>query len=108
MNIPVGILAFISGTEIIIILLAVLLLFGADKIPEITQGLGKGIREFRKVTGDIKKEFDESTRDIKQEVDDMKDDLHRQADEASDQFRSYINDAEVVKNIKDVEEDLKG
>ncbi|MFO7616974.1 MAG: twin-arginine translocase TatA/TatE family subunit [Bacteroidales bacterium] len=108
MNIVLNNLAFISGTEILIILLAVLLLFGAEKIPEITHGLGKGIREFRKVTSDIKREFDESTRDIKRDVEDLKDDLEHQAGEASDQFRSYINDSEVVKDIKDVEEDLKG
>ncbi len=101
-------LAFLSGSEILIIFLAVLLLFGADKIPEITQGLGKGIREFRKVTGDIKKEFEESTREIKKDVDDLKNDMEKQAGEASDQFRSYINDSEVIKDIKDVGNDLKG
>lgn len=108
MNSYFGHLAFISGTEILIILLAVLLLFGAEKIPEITNGLGKGIREFRKVTSDIKKEFDESTKDIKRDVEDLKDDLERQAGDASNQFRSYIDDSEVVKDIKDVENDLKG
>ena len=34
--------------ETIIILIAVLLLFGAKKIPEIARGLGKGINEFKK------------------------------------------------------------
>ena len=43
----------IGGTEIIIILMLVLILFGAKKIPDLAQGLGKGIREFRKATKDI-------------------------------------------------------
>ena len=43
----------IGGTEIIIILLLVLVLFGAKKIPDLAQGLGKGIREFRKAAKDI-------------------------------------------------------
>ena len=41
-------LAFIQGSEWLIIGLAVLLLFGAKKLPELARGLGKGIREFKK------------------------------------------------------------
>ena len=43
--------------EIIAILLVVLLLFGAKRIPEIARGLGKGIREFKDATNDIKQEL---------------------------------------------------
>lgn len=39
--------------ELLIILLVVLVFFGSKKIPELAQGLGKGIREFRKATRDI-------------------------------------------------------
>ncbi len=39
--------------EILIILLIILVFFGAKKIPELAQGLGKGIREFRKAAKDI-------------------------------------------------------
>jgi sec-independent protein translocase protein TatA len=39
--------------EIILILLLVLLIFGARKLPEIGKGLGKGIREFRDATKGI-------------------------------------------------------
>ena len=46
-------LAFIQGWEWVIILLAVLLLFGAKKLPELAKGLGKGIREFKKASSDI-------------------------------------------------------
>jgi len=37
----------IGATEIILILLVVVLLFGGRKIPELMRGLGKGIREFK-------------------------------------------------------------
>jgi sec-independent protein translocase protein TatA len=37
-----------SGPELLVIILVVLLLFGAKKLPELAQGLGKGIREFKK------------------------------------------------------------
>ena len=43
----------IGPQEIIVILLIVLLLFGAKKIPEVARGLGKGIREFKKAAKDI-------------------------------------------------------
>ena len=42
--------------EIILILLIVLIFFGAKKIPELAQGLGKGLREFRKAAKDIQEE----------------------------------------------------
>ena len=46
--------------ELMVIFLIVLLLFGAKKIPEIAQGLGKGITEFKKAARDITDEFDVS------------------------------------------------
>jgi len=53
----------LGATEIILVVLVILLFFGAKKLPDLAQGLGKGIREFRKATreiqddveGDIKK-----------------------------------------------------
>ena len=39
--------------EIIIILIVILLVFGAKRIPEMAQGLGKGIKEFRKAMKDV-------------------------------------------------------
>ena len=41
-----------SGPELIIILFIIVLLFGAKKLPDLAQGLGKGIREFKKATRD--------------------------------------------------------
>jgi sec-independent protein translocase protein TatA len=49
----------IGAQELILIFLVVLLLFGARKIPEIAQGLGKGMKEFRKA---MKETQDELTR----------------------------------------------
>lgn len=47
-----------GGFEWILIILVVLLLFGAKRIPELARGLGQGIQEFRKASDDIKKEID--------------------------------------------------
>ena len=49
---------FPSHWEVLVIFLVVLLLFGARRIPEMAQGLGKGIREFRKAVKDVKEEVD--------------------------------------------------
>ncbi|MQY79891.1 MAG: twin-arginine translocase TatA/TatE family subunit [Bacteroidetes bacterium] len=68
-------LLFISGAEIFIILVVVLVLFGAKKIPGIAKGLGKGMREFRKATDDIKKELSDSSSDIIDDIKDMKNTL---------------------------------
>jgi len=50
-------LLFISGAEIFVILVIVLMLFGADKIPDIARGLGKGMRQLKDATSDIKREI---------------------------------------------------
>ena len=52
---------FIGGPEIFVILLIVVMFFGADKIPEIARGLGKGIRQVKDATNDIKREINDST-----------------------------------------------
>ena len=59
-----GTLLFISGPEIFIVVIAALLLFGADKMPDLAKGLGKGMREFKKATDEIKREFENSTSEI--------------------------------------------
>ena len=69
-------LLFISGAEIIIVILVVVMLFGAKKIPELAQGLGKGMKEFKKATEDIKKEIKDEA-DIVNKVKDFKDDLSK-------------------------------
>lgn len=55
----VFLLGWPGGGEWLIIALAVLVLFGAKKIPDFARGLGKGIREFKDAVKDVKKEVDE-------------------------------------------------
>ena len=52
-----SIMLFIGGPEIIIIMLVMVMLFGSKKIPEIARGLGKGIRELKDASNDIKEKF---------------------------------------------------
>jgi sec-independent protein translocase protein TatA len=55
--------AFLGGWEWIIVLLAVLLLFGAKKIPELAKGLGQGIKEFKKATKEVTDEIQNAPTD---------------------------------------------
>lgn len=48
-----------GGSEWILIVLAVLILFGGRKIPEFMKGLGKGIREFNDAKNNVKKEIED-------------------------------------------------
>jgi sec-independent protein translocase protein TatA len=47
----------IGGSEGVVIIFAVLLLFGGKKLPELARGLGKGIREFKDASDDMKREI---------------------------------------------------
>ena len=76
---------FISGAEIAFILFIVVMVFGADKVPEIARGLGKGMRTLKDATNDIKNEITKSaekngidtnfTKEIGDNIKKVKDDL---------------------------------
>lgn len=56
MNSPVAFIEGIGGPELLLIMFIILLLFGADKLPELARGLGKSVREFKKAAGGIEEE----------------------------------------------------
>ena len=57
----------IGTTEIIIILILVLLLFGGRKIPELMKGLGKGVKEYKKAMNGIEEELNPMAGDSPQQ-----------------------------------------
>jgi sec-independent protein translocase protein TatA len=63
----------IGGTEWIVIGAAVLLFFGAKRIPEFAKGLGKGIREFKNAVNDVNQDVENSTKDVKKTIDSARD-----------------------------------
>lgn len=62
-------LLFIGGSELIFVVLFVVMLFGADKIPEIAKGLGKMMREVKDASNEIKREIKDSSNHIKKDLD---------------------------------------
>lgn len=59
----------ISSGELIIIVLAILLIFGPRKIPEMARMFGKGMNEIKRVTGEIRNEIRQEGRRIQDEMD---------------------------------------
>jgi len=76
-----AILLFISGQEIIILLLFILVLFGSKEIPRMAKMFGQGMKEFRRATDDIKREIQDSSSDVVKDFKEMKDDLTKDANE---------------------------
>jgi len=76
---------FISGGEIAFILFIAIMVFGADKLPEIARGLGKGMRTLKDATNDIKHEITKTaekngldtsiTKDVKKELNKVKNEI---------------------------------
>lgn len=62
MNTLYAFLGGLGGQEVLLILLVILIFFGAKKIPELARGLGKGIREFKDATKEIKNDIEDSAR----------------------------------------------
>lgn len=60
----------IGMPELIIIFLVILLLFGSKRLPELAKGLGKGMREFKKATRELRDELDisEIEQDFKKDM----------------------------------------
>lgn len=76
---------FISGGEIAFVVFIVIMVFGADKVPDIARGLGKGMRTLRQATDDIKSEITKSAeerginsdiaKDVKSEIQKAKENI---------------------------------
>ncbi len=61
---PKTLLISLGGPEVILVLVVVLLLFGAKRIPDLARGLGKGISKFKDASTEIKKEIDRESNAI--------------------------------------------
>ncbi|MER3522869.1 MAG: twin-arginine translocase TatA/TatE family subunit [Ignavibacteria bacterium] len=58
----------VGATEIILIVLVILVFFGAKKIPELAKGLGQGIREFKKATREASEDVSEEVKKIDETI----------------------------------------
>ena len=68
-------------SEMIVIFIVALLVFGPKKLPELGKSLGKGIKEFRKATNELKSTWEEQVKDIEAPLNDVKKDIHEMGQE---------------------------
>jgi len=57
----------LGAPEIILIIIAILILFGAKKIPELAKGIGKGMREFKKAVKEVEEDINLDDSDDKKD-----------------------------------------
>jgi TatA/E family protein of Tat protein translocase len=82
-------------SEMLVIFIVALLVFGPKKLPELGKSLGKGIREFRKATDELKSTWHDQVRDIENPLNDVKRDIHNMGqDMKSDLYNSLEKPAE--------------
>jgi TatA/E family protein of Tat protein translocase len=74
--------------ELIIIFVIALLVFGPKKLPELGKSLGKGLREFKRATEDLKSNWDDQMRDVEEPLKDAKKDLEETGRELKADFHS--------------------
>jgi sec-independent protein translocase protein TatA len=58
----------LGGPEVFIIVLVILLLFGAKRIPDLAKGVGKGVREFKDAMSGVQNEIKDSINDVKKDT----------------------------------------
>ena len=85
-------LLFISGGEIVLVMILALLFFGSKAIPDIARTLGKGMREFKKATNEIKRELDTHTSDMKGDLNDVTKVVKKETNEISQGIKDQLKD----------------
>jgi sec-independent protein translocase protein TatA len=78
----------IGGGEMILIVFAALMLFGGNKLPEIARGLGKGIRDFKDASEDVKREINNQINNYEEKKPEKKVEIEAEAETPAQQSRS--------------------
>jgi sec-independent protein translocase protein TatA len=92
----------LGGGEIFLVVLCVLLFFGADKLPEMARAFGKGMREMKNATAEIQKEIEKGAVDIQRDAnigDEIKD-LKSATDKLTSGIKDGLSDIEEHHNSK--------
>ena len=86
-------------SEIIFLFILALVVFGPKKLPEIGKTLGKGMREFRKATDDLKSNWEEHIRDsespvhdLKQTFNEVKSEMEASTSDFKDEVSAQVNE----------------
>ena len=74
--------------EILIIFVIALLVFGPKKLPELGKSLGKGLREFKKATDDLKSNWEDQVREVEEPIKETARDIQTTGDETMTAYNS--------------------
>jgi sec-independent protein translocase protein TatA len=81
--------------ELIVIFVVALLVFGPKKLPELGKSLGKGLREFKRATDDIKSTWEDQIRDAETSIKDVKDTVKETTDDIKKDLKQDFQDMDV-------------
>ena len=99
-----SVILFISGSEIVVIMLVVLILFGSKSIPGMARTFGKGMKEFRNVTQEIKSELENSTDDFRKDIDDVKNTVQKETKKITDDVKNVSDN--VAKKTREITDEV--
>ena len=94
----------VSGGEIMVIMLFILMFFGSKKIPELARGLGKTMREFQNASNGLKQELLSETHKLREEVSTLRQDLQQKAglDKITEEFNALNENVSKEMNLDSV------
>lgn len=89
----------IGGSEIIFIIMIVVMLFGADKVPDIARTLGKGMAQLKNATNDIKSEIHRSAEESGFDTNSLTGGFTEEIDNVKQGFNKMISDNNLDKPL---------
>jgi TatA/E family protein of Tat protein translocase len=78
-------------SEMLMIFVIALLVFGPKKLPELGKSLGKGIREFKKATEDLKANWEDHVKEISEPLNDAKREIHSMGQNIKAQVYGHVD-----------------
>jgi sec-independent protein translocase protein TatA len=96
----------LGGGEIIIIMLFVLMFFGADKIPELARGLGRGMREFKDAANEIQREIENGSRDVKKQIS-LDQDYDEVVEKVKKEVADNVTETPTIATVEAPKEEIK-
>ncbi|MES2863505.1 MAG: twin-arginine translocase TatA/TatE family subunit [Bacteroidota bacterium] len=97
----------IGGSEIFLILIVILMLFGSDKIPEIARTLGKGMAQLKNATNEIKHEIQKGTEENGLDMKSLTGGISDEIASAKESMNKAINPVEIANPINEIKEDIE-
>jgi TatA/E family protein of Tat protein translocase len=86
-------------SEMLVIFIVALLVFGPKKLPELGKSLGKGIREFKKATEELKSSWEEQVKDVAAPLNEVKRDIHNMGQDMKADLYKHLDAADTSHEV---------